>query len=83
MKYTYKMVQIPPNIEVQAKKHKGSEAANYLQNVVNAHAEEGWEFHRIDSIGVKTTAGCFAALFGHKASFDHYHVISFRRQADG
>lgn len=82
MTYTYKMVQIPPNIEVQAKKHRGSEAAHYLESVVNKHAEDGWEFQRIDSIGVKTTAGCLASLFGHKETFSNYHVITFRRQAD-
>lgn len=80
MKYTYKMVQIPPNISVEARKHKGNEAAAYLQEVVNAHAEDGWEFQRIDSIGVQTTAGCLAALFGKKTEFSHYHVISFRRE---
>ncbi|WP_368928647.1 DUF4177 domain-containing protein [Alcaligenes faecalis] len=80
MSYTYKMVQVPPNITVDAKKHKGNEAAAYLQGVVNAHAEEGWEFHRIDSIGVQTTAGCLGALFGKKAEFSRYHVISFRKE---
>ena len=83
MKYTYKMVQIPPNISVDSRKKKGGEAAYYLQNVVNEHAEDGWEFQRIDQIGVQTTAGCLAGLFGHKASFNTYHVISFRREVNG
>lgn len=82
MKYTYKMVQIPPNIEVAAKTHKGSEAAYYLERVVNQYAEEGWEFQRIDSIGVKTTPGCLGGLFGQKDDFSQYHVITFRRPAD-
>ena len=38
MAYTYKMVQIPPNIEVN-KKEKHNAAAYYLQNVVNEYAE--------------------------------------------
>lgn len=80
MGYVYKMVQIPPNISVEAKKHKGNEAAAYLEGVVNAHAKEGWEFQRVDSIGVQTTAGCIATLFGQKPEFSHYHVISFRRE---
>ncbi|MBP6018772.1 MAG: DUF4177 domain-containing protein [Burkholderiaceae bacterium] len=82
MKYTYKMVQVPPNIEVEAKKHKGSEAAHYLQNVVNAHAEDGWEFHRIDQIGVDVKPGCFSGLLGQKTGFSTYHVISFRREVN-
>lgn len=80
MKYEYQMVQVPPNISVDARKHKGNEAAVYLQRVVDTHAQDGWEFHRVDSIGVQTTAGCLAALFGKKAEFSHYYVISFRRE---
>lgn len=64
--YVYKMVQVPPNIEVQANKHRGNEAAVYLETVVNEYASEGWEFYRIDSIGVSVKAGCFDALKGKK-----------------
>lgn len=44
--YVYKMVKVPPNIEVQAGKHRGNEAAVYLETVVNEYASEGWEFYR-------------------------------------
>lgn len=33
--YEYKMIQIPPNIAVQMKAHKGNEAAAYLENVTS------------------------------------------------
>lgn len=33
--YHYKMVQVPPNIQVQASKEKGNEAAVYLQSIAN------------------------------------------------
>lgn len=33
--YTYKMIQVPPNISVKAKDNKAGVAAAYLQNVVN------------------------------------------------
>jgi hypothetical protein len=77
--YTYKMVQVPPNIEVRAKEHRGNEAAAYLQNVVNEHAEDGWEFYRVDSIGVSVKPGCLDALFGKKDVLSHYYVVSFRK----
>ncbi|MGE6385321.1 DUF4177 domain-containing protein [Pseudomonas sp. NPDC078416] len=77
--FVYKMVQVPPNVEVQAKNQKGNEAAAYLQNVVNQHAGDGWEFYRIDTIGVAVQPGCFAGLFGQKAELSQYYVISFRR----
>ncbi|NLU34838.1 MAG: DUF4177 domain-containing protein [Wolinella succinogenes] len=74
------MVQIPPNIVVEMKKHKGNEAAAYLESVVNKYASEGWEFHRIDSIGVALQPGCFAALSGKKEEHSLYYVISFRKE---
>lgn len=79
MAYTYKMVQVPPNITVNAKQHKGSEAAAYLQGIVNEMAEQGWEFYRVDPIGVHVQPGCLAALLGQKEVATTYHVISFRK----
>ncbi|MBK3759347.1 MULTISPECIES: DUF4177 domain-containing protein [Stutzerimonas stutzeri group] len=77
--YEYKMVQVPPSIEVKASKHNGQEAAVYLETIANQYAAEGWEFYRIDSVGVQVQAGCFDALAGRKASNSTYYVISFRR----
>ncbi|WP_236191536.1 DUF4177 domain-containing protein [Pseudomonas paraglycinae] len=79
--YVYKMVQVPPNIEVRAKEHRGNEAAAYLQNVVNSHAEDGWEFYRIDTIGVSVKPGCFDTLLGKKNVLTEYYVISLRKPA--
>lgn len=77
--YIYKMVQVPPNIEVQASKQRGNEAAAYLEQVVNEYAAGGWEFYRIDSIGVSVKAGCFGVLSGKKDSTASYYVISLRK----
>jgi len=79
--YEYKMVQVPPNISVGAKAHKGNEAAMYLQNVVNECASLGWEFYRIDSFGVNIQPGCFDALSGKRAEQNLYYVITFRKES--
>ena len=78
--YTYKMVQVPPNVSVTAKAHRGNEAAAYLQEVVNSHAGDGWEFQRVDSIGVNVEPGCLAGLFGQKAERSLFYVITFRKE---
>jgi len=78
MAFTYKMVQIPPTILVKSSIQQGTEAASYLESVVNQHAAEGWEFFRIDSVGVQTQPGCLASLFGHGPSEVTYYVITFR-----
>ncbi|WKN21482.1 hypothetical protein [Azotobacter vinelandii] len=77
--YQYKMVQVPPNIEVKANKHQGNEAALYLESIANRYAEEGWEFYRVDSVGVQVQVGCFDALMGKRASVNTYYVITFRK----
>ena len=78
--YEYKMVQIPPNIAVEMRKHKGNEAAAYLEGVVNKMAHQGWEFQRVDSIGVHVQPGCLEGLFGKKAESSSYYVITFRKE---
>jgi hypothetical protein len=78
--FEYKMIQLPPNIAVQMKEHKGNEAATYLQNIVDNYAVDGWEFYRVDSIGVQLQPGCFEALFGKKAENSMYYVVTFRKE---
>jgi hypothetical protein len=78
-KYEYHMVQMPPNISVAKKGYAGNEAAGYLQEVVSGMSREGWEFFRIDSIGVQVKPGCLAALFGSKVEERLYYVATFRR----
>ena len=78
-RYEYEMVQIPPNITV---KHAlGHEAAFYLQNVVNRQASQGWEFVRVDTIGVYSPPGCLAGLFGGQSTVRQYYVVTFRRES--
>jgi hypothetical protein len=76
--YDYKMVQIPPTIVL--KEQNGSEAAKYLETIVNENAGDGWEFYRVDSIGVRVQPGCLGVLLGHKQQTMEYYVITFRRE---
>lgn len=78
--YTYKMVQIPPNISVKAKDNRNGIAAAYLEQEVNSWAAEGWEFHRVDTIGIEEQPGCFG---GSKSTLTHYYVITFRKEVAG
>lgn len=71
------MIQIPPNITVKQK--YGQEAAMYLNQIVNQEAQQGWEFHRVDTIGVEVAPGCLQGLLGQSNQTHHYYVVSFRR----
>jgi hypothetical protein len=78
MKYQYKMVQVPPSISIRSKDYKGGEAAGYLEEIVTQWSQLGWEFYRVDAIGVQIQAGCLASLFGQSAQERTYYVITFR-----
>ena len=73
------MVQIPPVIAVKQKEYQGNEASYYLQSVANEHASQGWEFYRVDTIGVVTNPGCLASLLGAKQTHIEYYVVTFRK----
>ena len=81
----YKMIQIPPNVAIAAKSMFGnappttSVAAAYLEKVVNDMAAQGWEFLRVDPIGVTSSPCCIAGLFGAQAAVTTYYVITFKR----
>lgn len=79
MSYEYRMIQIPPSISVPAKEWRGQEAAFYLQSIANEQAAQGWEFYRVDRVGVVVQPGCLAALLGARQSLIEYFVVTFRR----
>lgn len=72
------MVQVAPDVRVWSE--KGNEAADYLEAVVNQHAAAGWEFYRVDTIGVVIPSGCFG-LFAPPTT-KNYYVVTFRREAN-
>lgn len=76
----YNMVQIPQGVLVDEKKHRGNEAAQFLQETVNKYAQDDWEFYRVDELSVATKVGCWGSLWGRKGEFNTYSVITFRRK---
>jgi hypothetical protein len=79
MPYEYKMMQVPPAIQVKAKDQRGNEAAAYLQEIATSQTKEGWEFYRVDTIGVVVQPGCLGALLGAQRTMTEYYVVTFRR----
>lgn len=77
--YTYKMVQIAPSLVVNASQHRGQEAAEYMESIVNEWAAAGWEFYRIDTMSIYVPPGCLG--LGGQGTNTHYYVVTFRRQA--
>lgn len=79
MSYEYRMVQIPPTIALSGRE-KGGEAAAYLAKVANEQAQQGWEFYRVDQLGVAEPQGCLST---GGPQMRMYYVVTFRRPARG
>jgi hypothetical protein len=80
--YLYKMIQMAQSIEVQEGKSHRRVAADYLENIVNKMAVDGWEFYRIDSIGITVAPGCLGSLFNQSPRHVSYYVATFRRLSE-
>jgi hypothetical protein len=75
--YEFKMVQLPQTFVL--KQDTGKEIAAYLEKLVQETGAQGWEFYRIDQVGVLVQPGCLAAFTGTKQTMTYYNVITFRR----
>jgi hypothetical protein len=51
-----------------------------LRDLINPMAKQGWEFYRIDKVDIMVKPGCWASLFGAKASFLAFDQVIFRRE---
>lgn len=77
----YMMVQMPRTFKFQS--HQGNEAAIFLQDLVNQYADQGWQFYRVDELGVVSSPGCLASLLGAKEVVIPYYIVTFKRSKGG
>lgn len=50
-----------------------------LQATINQHAEQGWEFYRVDKVNIQIAPGCLGTLTGVRASLITFDQVIFRR----
>lgn len=79
--YRYRMIQVPPTIPV-SKSQQGTAAAEYMESVVNEQAAEGWEFYRVDQVGVDVKPGCLSSILGRQSATVTYYVLTFRQPSE-
>jgi hypothetical protein len=56
-------------------------ASQQLEDVINTHVNQGWEFCEVSHIDILVQPGCLAGLLGAKVSTVVYDQVIFRRQA--
>jgi hypothetical protein len=80
-RWCYKMVQVPQTIQLAEGTSMKGNAAAYLQELVDEYAAQGWEFYRVDPVGVFVAPGCLSALLGFTGVMRNYYVVTFRKPA--
>ena len=62
---------------------KGSGSADQvsaqLQNIIDVHARDGWEFHSLGNVNIEVRPGCLGAIVGAKVSYIRYDQLVFQR----
>lgn len=79
------MIPWPQTMLIPDGAPKSVAAASYLESLVDEQAGEGWEFCRVDTIGVQAqpgrVKGVRMALSGQSAIKESDYVATFRKDA--
>lgn len=76
--YEYKCIPVAPTVIVKGKNH-GQQVAQYLEDIINKEAYNGWEYQCIDTFTAEEPAGCLAIFSLSKNKLTSYYVATFRR----
>lgn len=55
------------------------QVSKQLEDLINHHALQGWDFYSLDNVDIQVTPGCLQALFGAKTAYITYNQLIFRR----
>lgn len=67
MAFVYRMVQLPPVVPVDPTQPPGNEVAAFLENLVNSHAKQGWEFYCVNTVNAGPRPGQSATVVTFRA----------------
>ena len=56
-----------------------SRVSQQLQEVIDRHGSQGWDFYRIDKVNIQIKPGCLASLFGAQLFFITFDQVIFRK----
>jgi hypothetical protein len=81
--WRYKVVALPRDVAVMKKVFGGPDpkdvVAGYLERIIEAEAQQGWEFYRIDTVNILEQPGCLGSLLGQKETLTAYNLVTFRK----
>jgi hypothetical protein len=76
--YQYKTIPLSTTV-ADVKETAEQAAANRLQKLINDHAQQGWEYYRVDTLDTAQKLGCFGIWLGSLSPKFHSQVVTFRK----
>jgi len=76
--YEYMVV---PFIGTMKSGQSASQVSTQLENVINQHGAQGWEFDQLNDVNIEVQPGCLAGLFGAQSSYIKFDQLIFRRES--
>ena len=56
-------------------------ASRQLEDVINTHGKQGWDFVEVSHIYILVQPGCIGGLFGQKANTIVYDQVIFKKSS--
>lgn len=60
-------------------KQNAKDVSKQLQELINAYAKKGWQFHSVAEVNISVAPGCLAGLLGGKNEYTKYDQVVFCR----
>lgn len=77
----FKVVHFVPKLKGGIISAKGVPVEKQVEDVINQHTSEGWEFVSYQTAHVSIAPGCLASFIGRKEAFLYYDIMLFSRDA--
>jgi hypothetical protein len=75
----YKVVHFLPVLKAGIFSTTGTPIDKQVEEILNAHAREGWIFESYQGAHAHVKPGCLAGLLGRKDEIQYYDIIIFAR----
>lgn len=78
---TYHVVPFDPGISEKEANRKGAEAiSSRLQQLINHHVQQGWQYEAYESVVTTVNPGCLSMFSGPRTVY--YGVVVFSRETE-
>ena len=78
--YQYKVVPFIGQISTGLfSRDNAATVSKQLQELINQHSNQGWEFYSVEKINIEIKPGCIAGLLGRTSNFVSFDQVIFRK----